>query len=106
MMNSGYLGVGGLGLIMGLVLLLPFSVKRIEEELELFLLVMGAAAVSIAGKWDLHLVKEAFHEPLMIASAVLAAGFLFKYLHKSVAKIIGFTTGKLGLPATAFIIVL
>jgi len=106
MTDTGYFSIGGLGIIMGLVLLLPFSVKRVEEELELFLLVMGIAAVSIAHQWHPHLVQEALREPLLIAAAVLIAGLLFKWLHNRVASAVNFMTEKLGLPATGFLIVL
>ncbi|HCE98083.1 MAG: hypothetical protein A2X34_05735 [Elusimicrobia bacterium GWC2_51_8] len=34
---------------MAVTLALPFSVKKVEEELEIFLCVMGAMAVSISG---------------------------------------------------------
>lgn len=45
-----YWVVAGLALIMALVLLLPFSVKRVEEELEIFLLVMGCARYNGRGR--------------------------------------------------------
>ena len=56
--------LAGLAAIMVLVLVLPLSVRRIEEELEAFLLVMGVLAVSVAGLWTGHLVLEALREPL------------------------------------------
>lgn len=73
-----YWAVAGLALIMALVLFLPFSVKRVEEELEIFLLVMGCAAMTVSGLWNLHIVKESLIEPVKISAAVLAAGFLFR----------------------------
>ena len=47
-----YWAVASLALIMALVLVLPFSVKRVEEELEIFLLVMGCAAMTVSGFLD------------------------------------------------------
>ncbi len=70
---------GGLALIMGMVLVLPFSVRWVEEELEAFLLVMGALAATVSGIWSLHLVGEALKEPLKISAAVLVFGFLFRW---------------------------
>ena len=68
----------GLGLIMGLVLVLPFSVRWVEEELEAFLLVMGCLAVTMSGLWGWHLIREALTEPVKISAAVLVFGFLFR----------------------------
>lgn len=74
------LGVlAGLGLMMGLVLVLPFSVRWIEEELEAFLLVMGFMAVTWSGLWNRHLIMEALTEPIKITVAVLLFGFLFRW---------------------------
>lgn len=70
--------VVSLALIMALVLILPFSVKRVEEELEVFLLIMGCAAMTVSGLWNWHIVKESLLEPLKISLAVLFAGYLFR----------------------------
>lgn len=67
----------GLGVVLLMVLVLPFSVKHVEEQLEAFLFAMGALAVTISGGWSGHLVAEAFKEPVMISAAVLVAGFIF-----------------------------
>ncbi len=73
--------INGLIVILLLVLVLPFLIKQIEENLEPFLFVMGLAAAIISGKINTELVLEALREPIMIAMAVLIAGaifFLFK----------------------------
>lgn len=79
-----------------LVLLLPFIVKKIEKNLEIFLWVMGALAVTITGKWGvrsvgwdevvfshegLSLIEDALIEPILkgIVPAVLIAGLIFYY---------------------------
>lgn len=69
--------ISGLVVILLLVLVLPFLVKRIEENLEPFLFVMGLAAALVSGKIDRDLVLEAIKEPIMIALAVFIAGALF-----------------------------
>jgi len=73
-----YWAVVSLALIMALVLLLPFSVKRVEEELEVFLLIMGCAAMTVSGLWNWHIVTESLVEPVKISVAVLIAGYLFR----------------------------
>ena len=63
------------------VLVFPFKVKIAEENLEVFLFIMGALAVTVTGKWSLDLVKLAVEEPVArgIVPAVLVAGLLFYY---------------------------
>lgn len=73
-----YLTIAGLAVIMALTLVLPFSVKKVEEELEAFLFMMGLSAVTISGVWRLELVEEALREPVKITLAVLALGFAFR----------------------------
>lgn len=71
----------GLALIALAVLIGPFTVKKIEHNLEAFLFVMGALAVTVAGVWEMSLVKEALMEPVVkgIVPAVLVAGMAFHY---------------------------
>lgn len=68
----------GLAVVMGLVLLLPFLSRKIEEALEVFLFVMSIASVTISKRWSWHLIEEALREPLMISAAVLVAGLAFR----------------------------
>ncbi|NLO21417.1 MAG: DUF1646 family protein [Syntrophomonadaceae bacterium] len=56
---------------------MPFLIKKVEENLEPFLFVMGLLAAIVSGKISTHLVMEALQEPIMIASVVLVAGILF-----------------------------
>ncbi|GAB4033396.1 MAG: DUF1646 family protein [Elusimicrobiota bacterium] len=78
-----YLPVLGLAAVLLMTLVLPFSVKIIEEEIELFLFVMGILAVTISNVWSWHLVMEAIKEPIPITLAVLIMGLIFKFLRKN-----------------------
>lgn len=81
----------GLIFILLLVLFLPFSVKLIERNLEVFLFVMGICAALVSGVFDSILLAKALKDPIKISLAVLIAGILFKWLkiplEKSVRKI-------------------
>lgn len=68
-----------LWLIVAGVLFLPFAAKRVERNLEIFLLVMGSLSVTVAGLWSAPLIGEALREPVKITVAVLVAGLLFHY---------------------------
>ena len=93
----------GLVAVALLVLVLPFRVKRIEENLESFFLLMGIIAVSISGLWGWELVKDALKSPVMIGSlpigifqVVLIFGLLIYYFNKPFANGILSLAGKLG----------
>ena len=68
-----------------LVLILPFKVKIVEHNLEVFLFIMGAAAVTVTNKWTMEVIMTAAEEPIMkgIVPAVLVAGFIFLYGQKA-----------------------
>jgi predicted cation transporter len=91
----------GLFVIVLIVLVGPFMVRKIEHNLEAFLFVMGVGAVTLAGfeskavlasigytheqmaeiGWNMKLITEAVEEPIIkgIVPAVLVAGLLFYY---------------------------
>jgi len=79
------LGLAAAALI---VLVLPFKVKKIEENLEPFFLVMGAAVVTISGLWSWELVLDALKAPVVIGSlpigifqVVLVVGLLIHFFN-------------------------
>jgi predicted cation transporter len=93
------------------VLVLPFRVKKIEQNLEPFFLVMGVIAVTISGLWNWELAKEALKAPVMIGAipvgifqVVLIFGLLVHYFNKPFCKGIISLANKLG--PTTFIALL
>lgn len=70
----------GLTIILILVLFLPFTVKIIERNLELFLFIMGLFAVMVSRVLDSNLIIQAIEDPIIIALAVILAGLLFRWL--------------------------
>ncbi|HOT06109.1 MAG: hypothetical protein A4E45_02176 [Methanosaeta sp. PtaB.Bin039] len=72
------------------VLIFPFKVKAVEKNLEVFLFIMGAAAVTVTNKWAFELIKLAAEEPVMkgIVPAVLIAGLIFYYGKKPFQKMV------------------
>lgn len=93
----------GLFIILVLVLFLPFSAKKVEENLEIFLFLMGCLAVTITSQWDTHLIKEGLIEPVKITLAVFIAGFLFRGLEKPIARHVNKFVDALGLKMFAFL---
>ena len=76
----------GLIIILILVLFMPFSVQVVERNLEMFLFIMGVAAVLVSQVLDSTLFIKALNDPLNITLAVIVAGLLFKWLQKPLKK--------------------
>lgn len=95
----------GLAAIMGMVLLLPFTVRWVEEELEAFLLIMGILAVTTSGRWSLHLAKESITEPLLITAAVFLFGYLFRMGRKTIQDRVSSWVQAAGQPLFVFLLV-
>lgn len=95
----------GLFIILAVVLIAPFSVKVIEEELEIFLFVIGCIVITITSQWSIPLIKEALIEPLKITLAVFVAGFLFRASQKSIARNVNKIADAIGVRLFAFLII-
>ena len=87
------------------VLIFPFKVKIVEQNLEVFLFVMGAAAVTVTSKWSMELVKMAAEEPIIkgIVPAVLVAGFIFLYGQKTFQSFMNGIVKKMNLGVIIFV---
>jgi predicted cation transporter len=98
---------GALFAIFLLVLILPFRVKKIEHNIELFLFIMGAAAVTVTGKWGIDLVKTAVEEPVKkgIVPAVLLAGLAFYYGKRPFEKVMGGFLRRMSLKNSVFLVI-
>jgi predicted cation transporter len=99
----------GLLVIFALVLILPFRVKCIEQNLEIFLFACGVAALSLAGLivipgeqtgWSVAIVREALLSPIHVTSLfgipigivqiVLVFGFvIYFFYHRLQEAIVG-----------------
>ena len=95
----------GLFAILTAVLFLPFLVKKVEEELEIFLFIMGCLAVTITSAWGISLIRDALLEPIKITLAVFIAGFLFKCFQKPVAHNVNKIVDIIGLRFFVFLVI-
>jgi predicted cation transporter len=87
------------------VLALPFLVKKVEENLEVFLFVMGVLAVTVTSQWAWKLGEEALVEPLKITFAVFAAGFLFLVARDPMKRAVSGLTAVLGVKLFSFLVI-
>ncbi len=97
--------IPGLIIILIFVLVLPFVLKKVEEELEFFLFAMGAIAVSITEQWNWHLATTCLTEPIKITAAVFLAGILFRLIQKPLGQNLDKVVRKLGLKPFVFLLV-
>ena len=95
----------GLFVILLLVLFFPFFIRRVEENLEVFLFTMGLLAVTVSSQWAWPLVEEGLLEPIKISAAVLVAGLLFKFLRPALRKAVDASVRTMGEKAFAFVVV-
>ncbi|MDW5551860.1 DUF1646 family protein [Methanosarcina sp.] len=106
------------------VLLGPFKIKIIEENLEVFLFVCGIAAMTIAGMvelpgvetgWRMEIIKEAFTSPLNslniggipigIFQVVLIVGLIIYKWHEPIQKAIRKVAEALSVKVMAFVLI-
>ncbi len=104
--------VAGLVIITLMVLILPFKVKFVEHNLEIFFLTMGILSVTISGLWSSQLVIEALKTPVMIGSlpigifqVVLIVGIIVFFFHKQFRNAIITMANKLSIRVFIFILV-
>ena len=103
------------------VLVLPFKVKKVEENLEVFLFICGIAALSISSfatlegetfGWTPEIVVEALTAPVMITTVagipvgivqiVLIVGLIIYFAHHQIQKGIQFLVNKVPLQILVF----
>lgn len=94
-----------LSLLIVVVLILPLTVHKVEENLEAFLFGCGVFAVTVSHVWSGHLVLTALKDPIKITLAVLVAGWLFRQFNSALQRSTVKAVQKIGLRATAFLIV-
>jgi predicted cation transporter len=110
-MPSALAGVTLVDLVLALialaVLIGPFTVKKIEHNLEAFLFVMGVLSVTAAGAWEMKLISEAVMEPVVkgIVPAVLVAGMAFHYGRDRAQSAMSYILERVSLKAVAFVMI-
>jgi len=114
----------GLLVIFGLVLILPFRVKCIEQNLEIFLFACGVAALSLAGMivipgeqtgWSVAIMQEALLSPLHVTSLfgipigivqiVLVFGFVIYFFYHQLQEAIVSLVDRLSLKWIVFLLI-
>ena len=114
----------GLLIIFLLVLILPFRVKQVEHNLEVFLFACGVVALTLAGfmtlpgettGWSLAIIEEALLAPLKITTVfgipvgivqiVLFVGLLISWFHHQLESAIVSMVDRFALQAIVFFLI-
>ena len=70
------------------LLVWPFMSKWVENHLEVFLLLVGVAAVSIAGGWNYKFIYQTLNAPVNVAFIVLVVSIIFNYYSRYIFRIL------------------
>ncbi len=102
----------GLFFIFLAVLILPFRVRKIEENLEPFFLLMGILSVTISGLWSFELIKEALTAPVSIGrlpigifQVVLIAGLVIYRYNEQICKGLVKIMNRIGIKIFIFVMI-
>lgn len=82
----------GLLVILLLVLILPFTLKVVERNLEIFILVMGFLTALISNVFNRNLLIQALLDPILITLAVFMAGLMFKWFQHQLKRSVKWLT--------------
>lgn len=95
-------------LLLAITFILPIVSKRVEKNLELFLLIIGLAAVVTSGVLNEELILDILHNKFMyiITFAVLVGGFLFKMLNSHIENALKYVLKHIPLRVFVFLLVI
>jgi len=94
-----------------LILFLPLLVKRVEHNLELFLLIMGGLTLMFSHLlgpeplWNIRIAESAFLEPVKITIATLIFGLIFRAIRSPLKRKIVEVEERLGPRLFAFLLI-
>lgn len=77
-----------LGVLVLNLLVWPLVSKWVENHLELFLLMVGIAAVSITGGWSKNFVYQTFNAPVNVAFIVLVVSVIFNHYSRYIFRVL------------------
>lgn len=94
-------------LLLAITFILPIALKRVEKNLELFLFIIGVAAVVTSGGLNEELILNILHNKFMyiITFAVLIGGFLFKILNSHIEGALKYVLRHIPLRVFVFLLV-
>lgn len=77
-----------LGIVALSLLVVPLTVRWVESHLELFLLAVGALAVTISGGWNGQLIRDALSSPVYVSFIVIVVSIIFNNYSRYIFRIL------------------
>ena len=77
-----------LGILVINLLVWPLVSKWVENHLEIFLLLVGVAAVTITGGWSIDFIYQTFNAPVNVAFIVLVVSVIFNYYSRYIFRVL------------------
>lgn len=77
-----------LGLVALCLLVMPLAVRWVESHLELFLLAVGAVAVTISGGWSAQLVRDTLSSPVYVSFIVVVVSVIFNNYSRYIFRVL------------------
>lgn len=98
----------GLFVVLSLIFILPLLFKKVEDNLEVFLFIMGNIAIVISKSMTAEFILEILRNKFlyMITAAVLIGGFLFRYINKYIKKLVENILKKVSLRLFIFMLII
>lgn len=77
-----------LGIVVANLLVWPLASRWVESHLEIFLLMVGAAAVTISGGWSIDFIYETLQYPVNVAFIVLVVSVIFNNYSRYIFRVL------------------
>jgi len=77
-----------LGIIVVNLLVWPLVSKWVENHLEVFLLLVGIAAVTVTGGWSIDFIYQTLNAPVNVAFIVLVVSVIFNYYSRYIFRVL------------------
>lgn len=77
-----------LGIVVANLLVWPLASRWVESHLEIFLLMVGAAAVTISGGWSVDFIYETLQYPVNVAFIVLIVSVIFNNYSRYIFRVL------------------
>ncbi|GKU25052.1 DUF1646 domain-containing protein [Clostridium folliculivorans] len=95
-------------LVLLIILILPLTMRKVEDNLEYFLFAMGILATIISKAMSIHFILEILenHFLYMITFAVLVGGLLFRYINRYVERAMNYSLKHVSLKVFIFTMII
>lgn len=77
-----------LGVVVANLLVWPLASRWVESHLEIFLLAVGAAAVTVSGGWSVDFIYETLQYPVNVAFIVLVVSVIFNNYSRYIFRVL------------------